>query len=49
VPVILALLGSSVVPAAVVWMVLEVASDVDGLFEEWQLLFLAVPVEEVPV
>ena len=48
-PVILALLGSSVAPAAVVWTVLEVAFDVDGPFEEWQLLLLAVLVEEVLV
>ena len=46
---ILALLGSSVAPAAVVWTVLGVAFDVDGPFEEWQLLLLAVLVEEVLV
>ena len=45
---ILALLGSSVAPAAVVWTVLEVAFDVDGPFEEWQPLLPAVLVEEVP-
>ena len=46
---ILVLLGSSVAPEAVVWTVLEVAFDVDGPFEEWQLLLLAVLVEEVLV
>jgi len=48
-PVILALLGSSVAPAAVVWTVLGVSFDVDEPFEEWQFLLLAVLVEEVLV